>query len=188
MKRLLLPLSLLVLPCLAMPQTTKNPELRKEDLCKVSGSVVKLAGGEPLRKARVQLRSEEERTRTISSITDAGGLFTLKNVEPGRYRLSVSRNGFVAQQYGQRKPTDTGAVLTLRPGQEIKDLLFRLIPSAVIAGRILDEDGEPLPSVEVSATREVYAEGKRTLSTFTVVSTNDLGEYRLSTASHRAAI
>jgi hypothetical protein len=67
----------------------------------------------------------------------------------------------------------------LRPGQELTDLLFRLIPAAVISGRILDEDGEPLASVTVSAAREVYSEGKRTLSTSTMAATNDLGEYRL---------
>jgi hypothetical protein len=61
----------------------------------------------------------------------------------------------------------------------VKDLLFRLIPSGVIAGRVLDEDGEPLASVTVSALREVYNEGKRTLATSSALSTNDLGEYRL---------
>lgn len=179
MKRILLLLSLLLPPCLARSQAPKNPELRKEDLCKISGLVVKLAGGEPLRKTRVLLRSEEERTRTISAVTDAGGRFALKGIEPGRYKLTVSRNGFVQQEYGQRKPTDPGAVLTLRPGQEIKDLLFRLIPSAVIAGRILDEDGEPLPWVQVMAVRQTYSEGKRTLTPTGGASTNDLGEYRL---------
>jgi len=179
MKRLLAPLCLLLLSASTPCQTPKNPETRKEDLCKISGSVVKLAGDEPLRKAQVQLRSEEERPRTISTVTNAGGLFILRGIEPGRYRLTVGRNGFVAQAYGQRKPTDPGAVLTLRPGQEIKDLLFRLIPSAVIAGRILDEDGEPLPSVNVSALHQVYHEGKLTLATSTAVASNDLGEYRL---------
>src|SRR5215475_9658836 len=126
MKHLLWPLALLWLPCAALPQTPKTPEPRKEDLCKISGSVAKLAGGEPLRKARVELRSEENRDQAISAVTDAGGLFTLKGIQPGRYRLSVSRNGFVGQEYGQRASHEPGAVLTLRPGQQVKDLLFRL--------------------------------------------------------------
>jgi carboxypeptidase family protein len=120
-----------------------------------------------------------KRTHSTSIVTDSSGHFELKGIEPGRYELTVSRSGFVPQGYGQRKPDDPGAVLTLRPGQEVKDLLFRLIPSGVIAGRILDEDGEPLASVTVSALREVYDEGKRTLATSSAVSTNDLGEYRL---------
>jgi hypothetical protein len=81
--------------------------------------------------------------------------------------------------YGQRKPNDPGAILTLRAGQEMKDLLLRLIPSAVIAGRILDEDGEPLAGASVAALREIYSHGKRSLSIANTAETNDLGEYRL---------
>jgi protocatechuate 3,4-dioxygenase beta subunit len=155
-----------------------NPTPKKEE-CSIAGMVVKLAGSEPLTKARVHLESLEDRTRAISTVTNAGGRFELKGIDPGRYRLTVSRVGFVTQEYGQKKTDGPGAVLSLRPGQEIKDLLFRLIPSGVIAGRILDEDGEPLPSVNVTAAREVYSEGKRALSVGGTVETNDLGEYRL---------
>ena len=125
------------------------------------------------------LRSADDRTRSISVVTDNNGRFQFKGVDPGRYHLSVNRVGFVSQEYGQKKPDDPGALLTLRPGQEVKDLLFRLIPSAVIAGKILDEDGEPLPDVVVSALRQGYLEGKRSLATETTGQTDDLGEYRL---------
>lgn len=61
----------------------------------------------------------------------------------------------------------------------MKDLLFRLIPSAVIAGRVINEEGDPLPWVQVGALREVYSRGKKGLNSETTVPTNDLGEYRL---------
>lgn len=175
-------LLLLLLPfSLAAQEVSRNAstEKTKTENSTVSGMVVKLEGSEPLRKARAQLTSVDDRTRSISAVTDAGGRFQIKGIEPGRYKLMVNRNGFVAYEYGQKKPNDPGAVLTLRPGQELKDLVFRLIPAAVIAGRILDEDGEPLASVAVSAAREVYSEGKRTLSTSTVAATDDLGGFRL---------
>jgi hypothetical protein len=151
----------------------------KKDECSIAGTVVKLAGSEPLTKVRVHLQSMDDRTRAISTVTNAVGRFELMGIDAGRYRLTVSRVGFVTQEYGQKTTDDPGAVLSLRSGQELKDLLFRLIPSGVIAGRILDEDGEPLPSVNVTASREVYSEGKRTLSMGATVETNDLGEYRL---------
>jgi protocatechuate 3,4-dioxygenase beta subunit len=179
MKALSLPLSILLLAHLATAQAPKSTATPKKDECSVAGMVVKLAGSEPLRKAKVRLRSLEDRTRAISTTTDAGGGFQLKGIQPGRYNLTVSRVGFVTQTYGQKKVDDPGAILTLRAGQEMKDLLFRLIPSGVIAGRILDEDGEPIPSATVSALREAYSEGKRNLFTSTTVETNDLGEYRL---------
>jgi hypothetical protein len=151
----------------------------KQETCIVSGMVVKLAGSVPLKSAIVRLNSVEDRTHAYAATTDADGRFTLKNVAPGRYRLSVSRNGFVDQEYGQKTPNDPGSILTLAPGQEMKDLLFRLIPWSVIAGRIRNEDGDPMPWVQVTALREAYMDGKRKLSPDAQETTNDLGEYRL---------
>jgi len=179
MKALFVPLFILVLAHSANAQAPKPASTPKTEECSIAGMVIKLAGSEPLRKAKVRLRSLEERTRAISTTTDSGGGFQLRGIPPGRYNLTVSRVGFVTQTYGQKKADDPGAILTLRAGQEMKDLLFRLLPSGVIAGRILDEDGEPIPSATVSALREAYSEGKRNLSTSTTVETNDLGEYRL---------
>jgi protocatechuate 3,4-dioxygenase beta subunit len=121
----------------------------------------------------------DEPTHSVAVVTDEAGRFELKGLDPGHYRLTASRLGYVVSEYGQRKANDPGAVLTLRAGQEMKDLLFRLVPAAIIAGRILDDDSEPLPGVTVSALREVYSEGKRSLATATTAETNDLGEYRL---------
>jgi hypothetical protein len=38
----------------------------------------------------------------------------------------------------------TAGVLTLAAGQTLKDLAYRLWPTAVIAGRVVDEDGNPM--------------------------------------------
>ena len=138
-----------------------------------------MADGAPLRKAHLSLKSVDDPNRVIGAVTDADGRFALRAIDPGPYRLTVSRVGFVTQEYGQRKPNTPGAVLTLHPGQELKDLIFRLIPASVISGRIFDDDGEPLPSVVVEAFRQVYSEGKRSRTTTSRVETNDLGEYRL---------
>jgi len=151
----------------------------KQNECRISGTVVILGSAEPLRKARVRLQSTQDRDYTISTTTNADGHFGLKAVDPGRYRLTVTRVGYVTQVYGQRKPDDPGADLTLRPGQEIKDMLFRMVRWGVIAGRILDEDGEPLPGMSVSAFREVYTKGKRQLQISARAQTDDLGGYRL---------
>ncbi len=169
-----------VLPAFAqVPSRSSNSDLSKREECSISGMVIKLAGSEPLKGARIQLRSADDRARAVTTVTDVGGRFELQGIVPGRYHLGVFRIGFVDQQYGQRKPGGPGAILTLRANQDVKDLLFRLIPSAVIAGRVINEEGEPLPWVQVSALREVYSSGKKDLSTETTVPTNDLGEYRL---------
>src|SRR5258706_9259019 len=150
-----------LIPLALSGQTSGNPSSPKKDECSISGMVVKLADSEPLRRARVFLQNADDRAHNVSVVTDAAGRFQFKGIDPGRYHLSVSRAGFVVQEYGQKKAGDPGALLALRSGQEVKDLLFRLIPSAVIAGKILDEDGEPLPEIVVSALRQGYLEGKQ---------------------------
>jgi len=165
---------------LAQDAARNTPAERvKKETCTVSGMVITLAGSAPLKTAVVRLKKADDQNQGYRALTDASGHFEVKDVEAGRYRLEVSRAGFVTQQFGQRTPDDPGALLTLSPGENLRDRIFRLVPSAVIAGKIMDEDGQPLPWVMVSAMREVYTEGKRKLQIETMASTNDLGEYRL---------
>ena len=179
MKTLAVFLTLLLFSSFSAAQAPKGSPVPLNDECKISGMVVKLAGSEPLKNARVRLLSQDDRAESHSTVTDAGGRFDLKGIDPGRYRLVVKRDGFITQEYGQRNPDGPGATLTLRAKQEMNDLLFRLIPSAVMSGRVINDDGDPLPWVQVSALREAYNAGKKTLSSETTVPTNDLGEYRL---------
>src|SRR6266436_2374537 len=121
MKTLSLPLVFLLFPYLSSAQAPKSMPPPKTGECKISGMVVKLAGSEPLKNARVQLLSQDNRAENHSAVTDAGGRFDLRGLDPGRYRLVVHRDGFVTQAYGQKKPNDPGALLTLRARQEVKD-------------------------------------------------------------------
>lgn len=161
------------------PRPATNSPLVKQEECNISGMVVELAGSNPLKGARIDLQGTDEHTRSTYAVADAGGHFAVKKLPPGRYRLTVSKAGYVTQEYGQRKPSDPGAALTLRAGQDLKDLLFQLIPSAVISGRVLDEEGQPLQLAVVTATRKVYRDGKRAFSAEATFQTNDLGEFRL---------
>src|SRR5207248_5163124 len=122
----------------------------------ISGIVVKLAGSEPVKTAMVQLQNLQDLAHTVSVVTDVSGRFELKGIDPGRYRLKVSRTGFVTQEYGQRTPNDPGAEIRLSPGQNLRERLFRLIPWGVLSDRILVEGGEPIPYANVRALREIY--------------------------------
>jgi hypothetical protein len=147
--------------------------------CILEGQVVKAATGEPLKKARVRLQEVETGTSLVTAITDLSGRFVLSDIEPGRYRLSVQRTGYLQQRYGQDGANRPGAILSLVPGQRLRDIVFRLMPHAVVAGRVYDEDGEPVPGVRVEALRYRYLRGERHLIPSGSNSSNDLGEYRI---------
>lgn len=147
--------------------------------CVLEGIVVKAATGEPLKKALVRLQKVDRQTEPVMALTNSGGRFMLADIEPGRYRLYVQRNGYLHQRYGQRGPNHPGTILSLVPGQRLRDIVFRLIPHAVITGRVYDEDSEPVPGVRVQTLRYRYLRGKQQLIPSGSDTTNDLGEYRV---------
>jgi uncharacterized protein (DUF2141 family) len=115
--------------------------------------------------------------RTVTTGDD--GTFTFSDVNPGTYRIRVDRDGFLAQEYGQRSWTGTGVPVTLQPGQTLNGVSFQLVQGGTIVGRILDENLEPVTGIQVQSLTYSYQGGTRTLVSERQVQTNDLGEYRL---------
>jgi hypothetical protein len=151
------------------------------ETCILEGRVAGAIKGEPVRKAIVLLSQTGERQgQRYSTTTGSGGSFAMQDIEPGKYRLMVMKGGYAAMQYGSRRPGHAGITLSLDPGQQIRDLVIRLTPQAVITGRVLDEDGDPVPQVSLQLFQYSYSHGKRQHQTSGFAMTNDLGEYRLS--------
>jgi hypothetical protein len=172
----------LLLAVCAAAQTTVKPTTNnevKEETCVVSGIVVRKADSVPLKGATVQLVNGEDRENTIATKTGPDGHFELRNVPAGQYRFKAMRNGYVEYEYGQKKTTDPGATFTLRAGQRMMDLIFKLARAGVLTGKIYDDDGEPMAGAMVSALRQIYKDGRKQFETTTADRSNDLGEYRL---------
>lgn len=114
------------------------------------------------------------------TIADRDGKFLLPELDAGVYRLVVSLNGYVKQEYGQRVFPGQGTLLTLVPGQSMKNLVVHLTPTGNIRGRIRDISGQPASGVPVQIFKSSYsALGQRILESTGATRTNDRGEYRL---------
>jgi len=111
--------------------------------------------------------------------TDSDGKYSMKDVEPGRYRLMVQRAGYARQEYGARGANRQGTTLTLDKGQNLDDLNFRLTPGGVISGRILDDEGEPVVWAQVQVLRYSYLQGSKQLTPFNGATTDDRGMFRM---------
>lgn len=128
---------------------------RSEDApCTVTGRVVTTADGSPLKSARVLLIPEHTPSpnQIYATSSDSEGHFTLKDIPAGRYKFSAAHTGFVEQHYNAGA-NDTGPLFSLRSGEKVSDVLFRLVAAAVITGRVSNEDGDPMQRVEVVALR-----------------------------------
>ncbi len=147
----------------------------------VDGTVSNKLTGAPVKGAHViyvRTGSEANQQSPISSDTDASGHFSLQLV-PGAYRLWVERNGYARQIYGALSPAGEGSPLTLAPGQQIHDVALQVVPLGAIAGRVLDEDGEPIQGVGIQVLRFNYSNGHRQLISIGGATANDRGEYRV---------
>jgi protocatechuate 3,4-dioxygenase beta subunit len=145
----------------------------------IRGHVFDASTGQPLRRAQVRAFSPELRENRATT-TDANGAYELKELVAGRYQLNASKGSFVQLQYGQSRPFEPGKPLELANGQTVERVDFNLPRGGIIAGRILDEFGDPTSDVQVMAMRYQYVQGRRQLGPAgRIASTNDIGEYRL---------
>ena len=143
----------------------------------IAGTVVQEPGSQPLKKVLVQVIAEDQKQGgNYTASTDADGHFRVDNVVSGRYRIFLERTGFLSVNARGAK-SDTN-VITVQAGQSLEDLLFRMLPTAIISGRVTDEDGDPMSGVRVFALRK--KPGKATREGAGSGATNDLGEYRLA--------
>jgi hypothetical protein len=149
-------------------------------LCTVGGSVVRSGTNEALTKARVMLRSEDDNSAPPHvTVTNAEGRFALEDIPPGRYKMRVERNGYLSKSYGEDDHGNSSTILTLKPEQQLTDLIFRMQRCGVISGRILDEDGEAAEKVTVELVEQSTRNARTIAYPVGQAETNDLGEYRL---------
>ncbi len=138
----------------------------------VSGRVVNAATDDPVRKVVVTFKPVRGSHPTpIVALTDGEGTFTAKGVEAGSYAMTVERSGFLP--YVRRN------LLTIA-GHNVAGIIVRVVPQAVVAGRVFDDDGEPLAGARVAALRSGYRVGKQVFTEEAYDRTDDRGEYRLT--------
>ena len=145
---------------------------------RISGRVLAADNGRPVKRARV-FATAAELPGGRGMLTDDSGVFDLAELPPGRYTLTVSKSGFVALSYGQRRPLQAGTPLQLADGQQLKGIEFQLPRGSVISGHVLDEDGDAMPGVMVRIMRYQYLQGERQLTPAGNGQTDDKGQYRV---------
>ncbi|HEV3139456.1 MAG TPA: carboxypeptidase regulatory-like domain-containing protein, partial [Vicinamibacterales bacterium] len=158
--------------------SAQNKETAPAPTGSILGRVVAADTGRPIKRARV-MATASELPGGRGMLTDDKGTFELTEMPAGRYTVNVSKSGFVALSYGQRRPLQPGTPLQLADGQQLKGVDFSLPRGSVIAGQVLDEDGEPMPGVNVRVMRYQFQQGERRLSQAGTGQTDDRGQFRV---------
>ncbi|HEX8719739.1 MAG TPA: carboxypeptidase-like regulatory domain-containing protein, partial [Pyrinomonadaceae bacterium] len=125
------------------------PAAAQKESCSVSGRVRESERGVPGVAVGVFSADPAQRLRVVARAkTDAEGRYALANLAPGRYQVLPYAPAYVVHGQGDGFPQ--GRPLRLQPGEEVKDLDFRVERGAVITGRVTDGDGNPVVAEPVT--------------------------------------
>ena len=170
-----------MLALLSLAQTKGSPSRSAAAGYRVSGTVVSQADGHPLDRARVILRDSKSQKEPETFITSQDGKFAFERLEASKYNLSGRKSGFIASAYDQHDQFSTAIVTGA--GLETENLVLKLSPEAIIAGRVLDEAGEPIRHAMITLYRSDHSQGADQIHMFGSAQTNDLGAYELTSLS-----
>ena len=162
-----------------LPDQRGAVELVLPRLGTVTGTVVD-PGGDPVRRAQVELSAASQGVGRERDRTDAEGRFELDRGGLGNVRLRAHGNGFAPSAWLD---------LDLASGQAMTGVVLRLRTGGKLVGQFLTHDGKPIPRSDVSVYAEDHHESTQT-NAQGVFELEHLapGEYQVSaTASASAA-
>jgi len=145
---------------------------------RVRGVVVSKADGRFLAKARVLLTDVKNPRNVRWVLTSEDGTFEFSGLAAGKYSLQGAKTGFLTTAYEQHAQFSTAIVTGA--GLDTEHLTLRLSPAAVLAGKVLDETGEPVRRGNVALFQRLEEQGVERIREYRVDSTNDLGAYEFA--------
>jgi hypothetical protein len=133
--------------------------------------------GRPVADIQVFIYGAYSSSSPRSTVTDAGGRFQFKDLQPGLYSLRATTPAYVQLADENANPFEPKY---LRPGDTTQ---LTMVKGGVITGSVLNAQGEPVVSAMVRALRVRDAQGRRIAmdSAFAGLPrmTDDRGVYRI---------
>src|SRR5260221_8198480 len=145
---------------------------------KVAGVVVSSTSGTPLRETRVTLVNTKNRREAVWIITREDGRFEFAGLGAGKYSLEGARRGYIPAALEQHEQYST-AIVT---GEEFdtQNLTLRLVPMAMLTGKVLDEYGEAVRDARVMLYVESHRGGATRVTRAGFAMTDDQGTFEFT--------
>ena len=147
----------------------------------ISGSAREFGSDSPIADADVYI--DRAPARRVEARTNLQGNFTVPDLEPGRYRVTVQPTG----RDGTRGFTQAVMKLIVLGSRDLTGVDFKIKLPGAISGTITDQNSEPVPEVSVFLVAREYALGELRYVFAGSVKTDDAGQYTIrSVAPGRA--
>ena len=145
---------------------------------KIAGTVVSSLTGTPLAQTRVSIADTKNRAKLVWMITNESGRFEFDQIPAGKYSLVGAKRGFLTAAYEQHEQFSTAIVTGTE--SDTTSLVLRLTPMASIAGKVIDEAGDPVRQGHVMLYRENKEMGFVRIAPVNNGQTNDLGTFEFA--------
>ena len=130
------------------PQPTPARSVVKEPATgTISGEIVDETG-HPLMNVAVMVTATNGEHTTKSEATDENGKFTVRELQPGAYRIQFRAPAYVQDEIFSRTPN--GSPRVFRTGENVA---ITLLKGGVITGTVTDQSGNPIVGVNVTGVR-----------------------------------
>ena len=127
----------------------------------IEGRVLNRASGQPLSGVHIRLYAAavlQMATAAYGVITDADGNFSVAVIPSGTYTVELERAGFLAV------PGNAGFMHTteipVRSGEHVTGCQLAMLPLIPIAGRVVDQYGDPMPGSQVRISADGATSGR----------------------------
>jgi hypothetical protein len=151
------------------------PQQDQTGKASIEGTVVDALTHEPVKKASVMLNGR----LGLIAVTDASGHFAFRQLPAGQYLVQAQSAGYPVGRFGIE--LNRQASVTIAGEEQKRDVTLSLTPGASVRGRILDEEGNPMPQCTVSAMQRTTTERSNGLVNANGGAQSDEnGEYRIA--------
>jgi hypothetical protein len=149
----------------------------------ITGRVVDAESGAAVASAVVTLsvRGQAPAQAANRVLTDAQGRFFFGDLPASSINLAASKAGYLPGAFGQKRPQGRSQPIDIGEGGRRNDITISLWRYATIAGRVVDEAGDPFVGVDVRIAQLAWVAGHRQATLGARVVTDDRGMYRFST-------
>ena len=158
---------LLLLALAAHAQTVQGVAVNSATHKPVAGALVQLISAAPEEEAAAELE-------IYRGHSDEAGRFRFDGVAPGHYRAIADAPGYTRANLAGRV-----ARVPVARGASVPEVTIAMTPAAVISGRVVDQDGDPIAYASVEALQYGYQSGKKSLQQNGNARSDDRGEYRI---------
>jgi hypothetical protein len=144
----------------------------------VAGVVLNSVNNQPLAGMTITLAPVTARLSTQRLVTTADGRFLFTGLPRGKYSLAGTGKGYRDQALNQHDNYSTAVVVG--PELDAEHIVFRLQPDAAIAGRVFDEENEPVQQATLRLYRKDTEEGQEKAVPREGATTDDQGNFHIA--------